>query len=93
LLLNVRVPFISRASPLFLVPFISLSDEGEPLLAFPEDGGFTMHFGGNNVVFDDLHVEAHKHFDSASMTYHPQRMLSWSEVRAAGPDSKTPTKQ
>ena len=69
------------------------SDEGEPLLAFPEDGGFTMHFGGNNVLFDDLHVEAHRHFDSASMTYHPQRMLSWSEVRAAGPDSQTPAKQ
>ena len=69
------------------------SDEGEQLLCFPEDGGFAMHLGGNNVLFDDLHVGVFKHFSQDLMTFHPQQMLSWSEVRAAGPDSQSPQPQ
>ncbi len=69
-----------------------LSDEAAQILGFPEDGGFLMHRGGNNVLFDDFHVEAFKHFSDDLMTYHPQKMLSWAALQAAGPDSNSPAK-
>jgi prepilin-type N-terminal cleavage/methylation domain-containing protein len=62
------------------VPDCDLSDEGIDLLAFPDDGGFLMHRGGNNVMFDDFHVEAFRAFDPSSMTFDPTQMRSWQEV-------------
>ena len=61
-------------------------DFGIPCLCFPNDGGFLMHRGGNNALFDDLHVETFMEFNPTQMTFHPKRMLSWSGVQAAGPD-------
>jgi prepilin-type N-terminal cleavage/methylation domain-containing protein len=61
-------------------------DFGIPCLCFPGDGGFQMHRGGNNVLFDDLHVDTYPEFNKEQMTFHPKRMLSWSETLAAGPD-------
>jgi prepilin-type N-terminal cleavage/methylation domain-containing protein len=61
-------------------------DFGIPCLCFPGDGGFLMHRSGNNVLFDDLHVDTYPEFNQQEMTFHPKRMLSWSETLAAGPD-------
>jgi len=66
-----------------------LSDEATDLLAFPEEGGFLMHRGGNNVLFEDLHVDTFSHFDPQLMSFHPKRPLSWAALKAAGPDMKT----
>ena len=63
-------------------------DYGMPCLCFPGDGGFLMHRGGNNVLFDDGHVDVFTHFIPDQITFHPTRMLSWTEVGAAGPDAK-----
>src|SRR5579859_4847112 len=41
-----------------------LSDEATDLLAFPEDGGFLMHRGGNNILFEDFHVDTFPRFDA-----------------------------
>jgi prepilin-type N-terminal cleavage/methylation domain-containing protein len=69
-------------------------DFNNPCLLFPGEGGFIMHRGGTNVLFDDLHVESFTGYDSAALTFHPKRMMSWADVKAAGPDdpltSKTP---
>jgi len=65
-----------------------LSDEATDLLAFPEDGGFLMHRGGNNVLFEDLHVDAFPRFDPDAMSFHPKCPLSWPALKAAGPDAK-----
>ena len=62
------------------------SDEGEPLLIFPEQGGFLMHRGGNNVLFADAHVEAFSSFDPQFMSFHPSRALSWQQVRDGSKD-------
>lgn len=62
-------------------------DAGMACLCFPGDGGFLMHRGGNNVLFDDNHVEVFPEFDPDRMTFHPRRMLSWGGVQAAGPDN------
>jgi len=62
-------------------------DFGMPCLCFQGDGGFLMHRGGNNVLFDDLHVGLFSSFSADQMTFHPTRMLSWSELQAAGPDA------
>jgi prepilin-type N-terminal cleavage/methylation domain-containing protein len=62
-------------------------DYGIPCLCFPGDGGFEMHRNGNNVLFDDFHVDSFTEFNPEQMTFHPKRMLSWSGVQAAGPDS------
>jgi hypothetical protein len=51
------------------------------LLSFPEEGGFLMHRGGNNVLFDDLHVDAYEKFDPKELTFDPTRMRSWLDVR------------
>ena len=64
-------------------------DYGMPCLCFPEDGGFLMHRGGNNVLFDDLHADTMPEFDPQTMTFHPKRMLSWQQVVDAGPDQPT----
>lgn len=62
-------------------------DFGMLCLVFPEDGGYLMHRGGNNVLFDDLHVEAFRAFDPARITYHPKKMATWEQVRTEGPDA------
>lgn len=52
-----------------------------PLLAFPgTDGGFLMHRGGNNVLFDDGHVAPFAGWDDQAMTHHPHRMAGWEDV-------------
>jgi prepilin-type processing-associated H-X9-DG protein len=61
------------------------SDEARPLITFGGDG-FVMHRGGNNVLFDDGHVETYLDFDIHEMTFHPKRMMSWTDVRDGGPD-------
>lgn len=66
------------------------SDEGEPLLAFPAQGGFLMHRGGNNILFDDTHVEAFAAFDPVHMSFDPTRALSWQQVHDDGADDPTP---
>ncbi len=53
-----------------------------PCVAFPEDGGFLMHRGGNNVMFDDTHVEVFRRFDPTCMTFHPRKMVAWNAVVA-----------
>ena len=65
-------------------------DASMPYACFPGDGGFLMHRGGNNILFDDNHVEVFNEFDPDRITFHPHRMLSWSEVQAAGPDAPAP---
>ena len=62
------------------------SDEGEPLLVFPEQGGFLMHRGGNNVLFADVHMEAFTSFDPQFMSFHPSRAQSWQQVHDGSPD-------
>ena len=61
------------------------SDEAEPLITFGGEG-FVMHRGGNNVLFDDGHVDTYLDFDIHEMTFHPKRMMSWQQVHDAGPD-------
>lgn len=61
-------------------PDCDLSDEGVACLCFPSDGGFLMHRGGNNVLFDDMHVEAFREFDRTAMTFDPVQMRSWQET-------------
>lgn len=61
-------------------------DAGMACLCFPGEGGFLMHRGGNNALFDDNHVEVFTEFDPTRMTFHPRRMLSWEAVQAGGPD-------
>ena len=52
-----------------------------------------MHRGGNNVLFDDLHVDTFEAFDPHAMTFHPKRELSWAGVGAAGPDMPDDSKK
>lgn len=63
------------------------SDENNPLLVFPDQGGFLMHRGGDNILFADMHVDTFAAFDPAAMTFHPTKIMSWKEVRDGGPDS------
>lgn len=57
---------------------------GPPVLAWPWDaGGFYMHPGGNNVLFDDMHVALFSSYDSGAMTFNPTEMQDWSEVTAS----------
>ncbi|HZL36437.1 MAG TPA: type II secretion system protein [Tepidisphaeraceae bacterium] len=54
---------------------------GTPILAWPWDtGGFYMHRGGNNVLFDDSHVALFERYDASAMTFNPKSMENWSEV-------------
>ena len=62
------------------------SDEAEPLLAFPDQGGFLMHRGGNNILFDDIHVEAAIAFEPEMMTFDPTAMRSWAQTRDEAQD-------
>lgn len=66
------------------------SDEAEPLLAFPDQGGFLMHRGGNNILFADTHVEASLVFDPLVMSFHPKQPMSWQQVHDSGPDAPNP---
>jgi type II secretory pathway pseudopilin PulG len=53
------------------------------VLAWPWDqGGFWMHRGGNNVLFDDLHVSLFDRFDASRLTFHPKQMQDWPDVTA-----------
>jgi prepilin-type N-terminal cleavage/methylation domain-containing protein len=55
--------------------------DGVPVLAWPwDDGGMYMHRGGNNVLFDDMHVSLMAGYDPIAMTFHPHRMQNWSDV-------------
>jgi prepilin-type processing-associated H-X9-DG protein len=63
-----------------------LSDEYGPLLMFPDQGGFLMHRGGDNVLFADSHVETFAAFDSVRITFHPTKACSWEQVSQGGPD-------
>jgi prepilin-type processing-associated H-X9-DG protein len=51
------------------------------ILAWPwQEGGFWMHRGGNNLLFDDGHVALFGKYDSTRMTFHPTQMQDWAEV-------------
>ncbi len=43
-------------------------------LLWPWTGGFYMHLGGNNVLFDDGHVALFSRYDPVNMTFHPKLM-------------------
>ena len=45
-------------------------------------GGLNMHRGGNNILFADGHVDLAPRFELGRMTYHPRKVLAWSEVSA-----------
>jgi prepilin-type N-terminal cleavage/methylation domain-containing protein len=64
------------------------SDENNPLLVFPDEGGFLMHRGGDNLLFADIHVDTFAAFDPAAMTFHPTKLMSWRQVHDGGPDSQ-----
>jgi hypothetical protein len=50
------------------------------VLAWPwQQGGFYMHRGGNNALFDDLHV-AFSNYDKYAMTLNPHRIQDWADV-------------
>jgi hypothetical protein len=66
------------------------SDEAEPLITFGGEG-FVMHRGGNNVLFDDCHVDTYSDFDIHEMTFHPKRMMTWEQVRTGSPDTSGQT--
>jgi prepilin-type N-terminal cleavage/methylation domain-containing protein len=52
-----------------------------PVLAWPWDpGGFYMHRNGNNILFDDTHVDTFGQYDPAAMTFNPHRMENWADV-------------
>lgn len=54
---------------------------GIPVLAWPwDEGGFYMHRGGNNILFEDMHVALFSQYDPAAVTFHPRRMLNWADV-------------
>lgn len=58
--------------------------DGIPVLAWPWDpGGFYMHHSGNNILFDDIHVQLFNRYDPAAMTFNPQEMQDWRDVTAA----------
>jgi prepilin-type N-terminal cleavage/methylation domain-containing protein len=61
-------------------------DFNSPCLLFPDAGGFHMHLGGTNVLFDDLHVESLVAYEPEILTFHPKKMMSWADVKATGPD-------
>jgi hypothetical protein len=69
------------------------SDEAEPLLAFPEQGGFLMHRSGDNVLLADMHVDAFSAFDPLQMSFHPTQSMSWQQVHDSGADSPGGTPQ
>ena len=53
----------------------------KPVLAWPwDEGGFYMHRRGNNILFDDMHVEVFSNYDERAMTWSPRQMQAWSEV-------------
>jgi len=57
------------------------SGDGMPVLAWPwELGGFYMHRGGNNILFDDMHVATFAAYDPLGMTFNPRRMENWGDV-------------
>lgn len=54
---------------------------GMPVLAWPwEQGGFYMHRGGNNILFDDMHVGLFGRYERDAMTFNPHRMQNWADV-------------
>jgi len=61
-------------------------DFRSPCLVFPDEGGFLMHRGGTNVLFDDIHVAAFTTYDPAEITFHPKKLETWREVQMGGPD-------
>jgi prepilin-type N-terminal cleavage/methylation domain-containing protein len=52
-----------------------------PLL-WPWNGGFYMHFKGDNILFDDGHVALFARYDPAAMTFNPHAMEDWPNVTA-----------
>jgi prepilin-type N-terminal cleavage/methylation domain-containing protein/prepilin-type processing-associated H-X9-DG protein len=53
-------------------------DAGDPSLRFKyDDGGISVHPGGNNVLFDDGHVAAFQRWEPQTMTMHPKRLTDW----------------
>ncbi len=62
-------------------------DAGLDCMAFAgeDEGGFSMHRGGNNILFDDLHVDLFDHYDASAMTFDPTRMCSWYAVTKDSP--------
>jgi prepilin-type N-terminal cleavage/methylation domain-containing protein/prepilin-type processing-associated H-X9-DG protein len=55
-------------------------DFGGGMLLWPWTGGFYMHRGGNNVLFDDGHVSLCSRFNPTEMTFNPHRVQDHDEV-------------
>jgi len=54
---------------------------GMAVMAWPwQAGGFYMHRGGNNVLFDDMHVGLFSGYDPNNMTFNPHVIQDWADV-------------
>jgi prepilin-type N-terminal cleavage/methylation domain-containing protein len=55
------------------------------LAFFGEEGGRNVHRAGNNVLFGDYHVAAHRKFEPTEMTLHPhQAGVNWDQLDEPG---------
>ena len=43
-------------------------------------GGFWMHANGNDVLFDDGHVQIYRDFDPGAMTFDATAMRPWEQL-------------
>jgi prepilin-type N-terminal cleavage/methylation domain-containing protein/prepilin-type processing-associated H-X9-DG protein len=60
-----------------------------PSLCFPyQAGGFWMHPNGNNVLFDDGHVQVYRDFDPSAMTFDAGAMRNWDVVTTHSDDER-----
>jgi len=57
--------------------FPALTFAGDP------DGGLSVHYGGNNVLFADGHVDWARKFDATRMTFSPTDMQSWDQLNSS----------
>ena len=75
-----RKPFGTRD---FTTDDCDKDDAVAPALTFALDsgGGLSMHYGGNNALFADGHVDWVKKFDVTRMTFSPTDMQSWDDLK------------
>ena len=61
-----------------------------PRLALGPGAGFYMHRGGNDVLFDDIHVALFSRYEPLAMTFNPKRMQCSAEVTGDMPATPPP---
>jgi hypothetical protein len=65
-----------------------------PSLCFPyQAGGFWMHANGNNVLFDeghvqDGHMQVYRDFDPSAMSFDASAMRNWDAVSTRSDDER-----